>query len=176
MEPAFFSQVTMTADEYVAVNFRLWRRQPATRRNHWILLVALLCLAFSLLVNLRQANWQITSWSTPAFLAVGLLYALLRPWLVRRMLRQGYAKNTVLQEPVDYTLSADEIRGRSGLGQFSGKWTDIRRAVLVQPDWLLLYPNEAACYYLDLRQLQAPTLPSHLEELLAAHKSKVRRV
>lgn len=141
MQPLLFSQVTMSADEYVAVNYTLWRQRPATRRNNWILIVALGLLGISLVLQLRQDGWQVTSWSAPSFLVVGLLYGLLRAWLVRRMLRRGYQQNKVLQEPVDFTLTPEEIIGRSGLGQFSGKLASISRAVLVQPDWLLLYPN-----------------------------------
>jgi hypothetical protein len=176
MQPLLFSQVTMSADEYVAVNFRLWRAQPSTRRNNWVLGAALALLSISLLLTLQQDHWQITSWSAPSFLAVGVLYALLRAWLVRWMLRKGYAKNTVLQEPIDFTLSPDEILGRSGLGQFTGKWTNISRAVLVQPHWLLLYPNEAACYYLDMRCLQAPATLQEVEHLLAHHQIPLKRV
>ena len=176
MQPLVFSQVTMSADEYVAVNFRLWRQQPATRRNNWILLAALVLLGSSLVLQLQQDNWHVTSWSAPSFLAVGLLYALLRSWLVRWMLRRGYQKNTVLKEPIDFTLTNAEILGRSGLGQFSGKLANITRAVLVQPHWLLLYPNQAACYYLDLRQLQAPGTLAAIEQLLGQHQISVRRV
>jgi hypothetical protein len=176
MQPLLFSQVTMTADEYVAVNFRLWCAQASTRRNNWILAAAIVLLSISLVLNLQQDNWQLTSWSAPSFLAVGVLYALLRAWLVRWMLRRGYAKNTALQQPVDFTLTPDEIKLQSGLGQFSGRWASIKRAVLVAPDWLLLYPNEAACYYLDLRQLQAPATFADVEQLLAQHQLAVRRV
>ncbi|TGD82802.1 hypothetical protein [Hymenobacter wooponensis] len=176
MQSLVFSQVTMSADEYVAVNFRLWRQQPATRRNNWILIAALVLLSISLLAQLQQDGWQLTSWSAPSLLVVGLLYALLRTWFVRWMLRRGYQKNTVLKEPIDFTLTAEEIKGRSGLGQFSGKLATINRAVLVQPDWLLLYPNQAACYYLDLRRLQAPATLSAVEQLLAQHQVSLRRV
>ncbi|TGE08086.1 hypothetical protein [Hymenobacter fodinae] len=176
MQPLVFSQITMSADEYVAVNFRLWRQQPATRRNNWLLLIGLGLLSFSLFVRVSQQNGQFTAWSTPVFLLVGLLYALLRPVLVRWTLRRGYSKNAVLNEPVDFILTTDEIIGRSELGQFSGKWATIRRAVLVQPDWLLLYPTEAACYYLDVRRLQAPATFPDVERLLAQHQIPLRRV
>jgi hypothetical protein len=175
MQPLVFSQVTMSADEYVAVNFRLWRQQPATRRNNWILLAALVLLSVSLLAQLQQDGWQLISWSAPSFLAVGLLYALLRTWFVRWMLRRGYRKNTVLKEPVDFTLTSEEIKGRSGLGQFTRKVANINQAVLVKPDWLLLYPNQAACYYLDLRRLQAPATLLTVEQLLAQHQLSLRR-
>ncbi|QJX47694.1 hypothetical protein HMJ29_12380 [Hymenobacter taeanensis] len=176
MQPLVFSKVTMSADEYVAVNFRLWRQQPATRRNNWILLAALVLLTISLLVQLQQDGWKLTSWSALSFLAVGLLYALLRAWFVRWMLRRGYLKNTILKEPIDFTLTDEDIKGRSGLGQFTGKLANITRAVFVQPDWLLLYPTQAACYYLNLRQLQAPATAEAVEQVLAQHQIPVRRV
>jgi len=48
-------------------------------------------------------------------------------------------------------------------------WKALRRAVWVRPDWLLLYPTDAACYYLDLRRLPAALPPAVLAQLLAGH-------
>ncbi|RSK48259.1 hypothetical protein [Hymenobacter rigui] len=161
--------VQLTADEFVAVNFRLWRARPRTRLNHWILGAAVLLLAVSVGLD-GYANGRLTQPATLVPLAVGVLYACLRFGLVRYQLRRGYARNQALQQPTDFTLTNTEIIGRNTLGQFSGKWTLIRQAVWVQPHWLLLYPTEAACYYLDLRRLQAPATAADVAALLERHQ------
>ncbi|RSK42422.1 hypothetical protein [Hymenobacter perfusus] len=166
--PIVLSGVQLSAEEFVAVNFRLWRARPRTRLNHWILGAAVALLGVSVGLDLYQ-HGQLTQPSTLVFLAVAVLYALFRAGLVRYQLRRGYAKNPTLQQPVEFTLTATEIIGRSALGQFSGKWALIRRAVWVQPHWLLLYPTEAACYYLDLRRLQPPATASEVAALLTRH-------
>jgi len=166
--PLTLTGVQLTADEFVAVNFRLWRARPRTRLNHWILGAAVVLLGVSVGLDV-YSNSQLTQPSTLVFLAVAVAYALLRFGLVRYQLRRGYAKNPTLQQPVEFTLTDTEIIGRSALGQFSGKWSLIRRAVWVQPHWLLLYPTEAACYYLDLRRLQAPATAAEVAELLTRH-------
>ena len=161
--------VQLTADEFVAVNFRLWRARPRTRLNHWILGAAVLLLAVSVGLDV-YANGRLTQPATLVPLAVAVLYACLRFGLVRYQLRRGYVRNQALQQPTDFTLTNAEIIGRNTLGQFSGKWALIRRAVWVQPHWLLLYPTEAACYYLDLRRLQAPATAAEVAALLERHQ------
>lgn len=167
MPPIHFSRVTMSLDEFVAVNFRLWRAAPATRRNHWILRIALILLTASLVIELMDTRGRITTWSTPVLLAVGVAYGLLRAALVRRQLRRGYAQNPVLQQPADFTLTDEALQGSIPSGQFRTPWNTLRRAIRVGPDWLLLYPTQAACYYLDLRRLEAPATPAAVEALLA---------
>ena len=71
--------------------------------------------------------------------------------------------------PIGYKLTAEEIRGHSALGHFAVPWAGLRRAVWVRPDWLLLYPTDAACYYLDLRRLPAAFSAADLAQLLAQH-------
>ena len=46
--------VHMTADDYVAVNFRLWRARPRTRFNHWLLAAAVLLLGVSVGLEVWQ--------------------------------------------------------------------------------------------------------------------------
>jgi hypothetical protein len=167
--PILLTGVQLTADEFVAVNFRLWRARPRTRLNHWILGAAVVLLGVSVGLDV-YSNGRLTQPSTLILLAVAVAYALLRFGLVRYQLRRGYARNQALQQPTDFTLTNTEIIGRNTLGQFSGKWALIRRAVWVQPHWLLLYPTEAACYYLDLRRLQAPATAADVAALLERHQ------
>lgn len=155
----------MTADEFVAVNFQLWQKRPRTKLNHWLLGLALLLLGVSVALEVVRTG-RISNWSTVAVLAVGVLYGLLRMQLVRYQLRRGYDKNTVLRVPVDFTFDAEMLRGQSTDGRFEARWRTLRRAVWVQPNWLLLYPTEAACYYVDLRRVQAPGTPEQLLVLL----------
>ncbi|GGG36659.1 hypothetical protein [Hymenobacter glacieicola] len=167
--------VRMTAEDYVTVNFRLWRARPATRRAQWILVAAIALLALSVGLEVRELG-RIQNWSTVAFLTVAGLYAAFRLALVRYQLRRGYSRNPAAQEPVDFTLSLAEVRGCSNQGTFTSSWSRVKRAVWVQPNWLLLYPSEAACYYLDLRRLQAPATPADIEQLLARHQIALQRV
>ena len=167
--------VHMTADDYVAVNFRLWRARPRTRFNHWLLAAAVLLLGVSEGLEVWQYDRPQTT-STLAFLAVAILYGLFRFSLVRYQLRRGYARNTAAQHPTDFTLTDSEIIGRSEVGQFSGHWRLIRRAVWVGSDWFLLYPTEAACYYLDLRRLQPPATPADVAALLERHQIPQQRL
>lgn len=167
--PILLTGVQLTADEFVAVNFRLWRARPRTRLNHWILGAAVVLLGVSVGLDV-YSNGRLTQPSTLVLLAVAVLYATLRFGLVRYQLRRGYARNQALQQLTDFTLTNTEIIGRNTLGQFSGKWALIRRAVWVQPHWLLLYPTEAACYYLDLRRLQAPATAADVAVLLERHQ------
>ncbi|UOR05992.1 hypothetical protein MUN82_02550 [Hymenobacter aerilatus] len=171
-----FSSVTMSADEFVAVNFRLWRAAPATRRNHWILGVGLALLTVSLVLELLDTQGHITTWSTPVLLVVGVAYGLLRAALVRRQLRRGYQQNTVLQQPADFILTDKELQGNSPTGTFRTPWSTLQRAIRVGPNWLLLYPTHAACYYLDLRRLVLPATPTAVEALLAQHSVPVRQL
>lgn len=154
----------MTSDDFVAVNFRLWQQQRRTRFNHWLLGVALLLLAASIAFDVVQ-NGRVTNRGTLVMLAVGLLYGLLRMALVRYQLRRGFAKNPANQQPIDFAFDADRLRGSSSSGSFKVRWNQLQRAVWVS-DWLLLYPSEAACYYLDLRRLQAPATPADVLALL----------
>ena len=171
---AFFVKlpgVLISADEYVAVNFRLWRRAPATRRNHWLLGVALVLLAASVGAQLLgRAPDGAFAWSSPVLLAVGLAYGALRPLLVLRLLRRTYNGSKAMHTPIDYELTAAALCGQSALGRFEVPWTSLRQATWAQPDWLLLYPVETACYYLDLRRLPAPTAPADVAALLVEHR------
>lgn len=169
MFPLEVPGVRLSAGEYVAVNFRLWWRAAATRRNHWLLGLALALLAASVVAQLRgRAPDGTFAWSSPVLLAVGLAYGALRPLLVRRLLRRTYQRSEAMQVPIGYELTAEEIRGHSPLGHFAVPWKALRRAVWVRPDWLL-YPTDAACYYLDLRRLPAALPPAVLAQLLAGH-------
>ena len=160
-----------TAGEYVAVNFRLWWHAAAPRRNHWLLALALALLAASVAMQLRgRAPDGAFAWSSPGLLAVGLAYGALRPLLVRRRLRRTYRRSPAMQVPIDYELTAEEVRGRSTLGHFAVPWPALRRAVWVRPAWLLLYPTDAACYYPDLRRLPAAFTATDLAQLLAQYQ------
>ncbi|NVO86515.1 hypothetical protein [Hymenobacter terrestris] len=167
--------VRLSADEFVAVNLRLWRARPATRRLYWLLSAALLLLTISVGLDFWQ-NGRLGSPFTLMFLGVGLAYGVLRLVLVRWQLRRGYLRQQALQHPVDFTLGATEIIGRSTLGKFSGQWKLIRRAVWVGSDWLLLYPTTAACYYLDMRRLQAPATAADVARLLEHHQIQQQRI
>ena len=156
MTPLPFPHVLMTADEYVAVNYYLWNRQPTTRRNRWLLVVALALLIVSAGLQLWRNQFRgFSSWWVPASLVVGVLYGVGRDALTRYFLRRGYAQNAALHQPVDYELAADGLRSRTAAGSYLAPWSALRRAVRVG-DWLLLYPTAAACYYLDLRRLATP--------------------
>lgn len=173
--PYHLPAVHLSADDYVALNFRLWRARPATRRNHWLLAAALLLLTVSVGLDVWQ-HGRLTSTFTPLFLGVGVGYGLLRFGLVRWQLRRGYQQQAALQHPINFTLTDTEIIGQSMQGKFAGLWTDIRRAVWVGSDWLLLYPTETACYYLDLRRLPAPATAADVARLLARHQIRQQRV
>lgn len=163
--------VRLSAGEYVAVNFRLWWRSAATRRNHWLLALALALLAASVAMQLRgRAPDGTFAWSSPVLLAVGLAYGVLRPLLVRRLLRRTYQRSAAMQTPIDYELTAEEIRGHSTLGHFAVPWAALRRAVWVRPDWLLLYPTDAACYYLDVRRFPTTFSADDMAQLLARYR------
>ncbi|WP_156108984.1 hypothetical protein [Hymenobacter sp. APR13] len=173
--PLLLPGVQMTADEFVTVNFRLWRQRPRTRFNHWLLGLAVLLLAGSVALDICRTG-HISNQSTVVFLAVAVLYALVRMQLVRYQLRRGYARNTGLHAPISFELDAERLRGRSADGHFEARWQVLRRAVWVHPDWLLLYPTEAACYYLDLRRLQAPATPEQVLALLLQHQIPVQEL
>ncbi|RSK36183.1 hypothetical protein [Hymenobacter metallilatus] len=163
--PITLTGVQLTAEEFVAVNFRLWRTRPRTRLNHWILGAAVGLLGLSVGLDIYQ-HGQLSQPSTLVFLVVAVLYAVFRAGLARYQLRRGYARNATLQQPVDFTLTDTELVTHTVGGQFSANWSLIRRAVWVQPHWLLLYPSEAACYYLDMRRLQAPATAADVAALL----------
>lgn len=154
----------MTADDYLAVNFRLWLRRPRTRFNHWLLGAALLLLAISLGAEVAQTG-QIGNRNTLIFLAIGIVYGLARRQLVRYQLRRAYAQNPAAQGPIDFELNANGLRGNGPAGRFESRWPQIQRAVRVS-HWLLLYPTDTACYYLDLRRLQAPATVQDVAALL----------
>jgi len=160
--------VTMTAAEYVAVNYQLWSQQPRTRRVTWLLYVSILLLTISFGLGIwqwvRNPGSDIFWGFLPAW-GLALVYAWWRSWRVKRQLRQGYTKNTALQQPIDYQFNTDNITSRSEAGEFVTRWEKLRYAVHVG-DWLLLYPQQMACYYVDLRRLVAPATPENLEELL----------
>ncbi|GGF19484.1 hypothetical protein [Hymenobacter cavernae] len=160
--------VTMTADEYVAVNYQLWGRQPRTRRVTWLLYVSILLLTISFGLGIWQwAHHPATEvfWGFLPAWGLALVYAWWRSWQVKRQFRQGYTKNTALQQPIDYQFSDENIISRSAAGEFVIRWQKLRYAVHVG-DWLLLYPQQLACYYVDLRRLVAPATPDSLEDLL----------
>ena len=158
----------MTADDYVAVNYQLWRRQPRTRRVTWLLTVAILLLTISFGLGvwqwLRNPTTDVFWGFLPAW-ALALVYAWWRSWQVKRQLRQGYTQNTALREPIDYLFNEESITSRSAAGEFIIRWQKLRYAVHVG-NWLLLYPQQAACYYIDLRRLVEPSKPRDLEKLL----------
>lgn len=165
----------MTADEYVAVNFRLWKKRPRTLFNHLLLGMAILLLSVGVYQDITRSGY-VTNWSGVVFLAVAVLYAGVRMAIVRYELRRGYAKNTGLHHPINFTFDLETLCGSSADGRFEARWRTLRRAVWVRPNWLLLYPTEAACYYVDLRQIQAPNTPEHLLALVRDAKIAVREV
>lgn len=167
----------MPAAEFVAVNYRLWQQAPATRRTTWLVRLAFLMLSVSLLLNLYQHQQTGTplAQTTPVFLGVALLYAWWRPWQVKRLLRQGYRANPVLQQPTTYHFDAAGFAGESPAGRFAARWDTIRRVVRVG-DWLLLYPSATACNYVDLRRIVAPGTPAELVRLLAARSIAVQQL
>ncbi|PJJ59178.1 hypothetical protein [Hymenobacter chitinivorans] len=161
--------VTLSPADYVSINYRLWNQRMSTRRSNWLLGGALTLLAISVVYTLGQNSWQLTSWTNPVLLAAGLAFLVGRGQFVRWLLRRGYEKSRAgLSRSMVYTLLPNELQGQSELVQFSLHWSAIRKAVWVEPHWLLLYPTEAACYYLDLRCLPAPTSLADVRELLMA--------
>ena len=158
----------MTADEYVAVNYKLWSQQPRTRRVTWLLYVsiALLTISFGLGIwqGLRNPDTDVFWGFLPAW-GLALAYAWWRQWRVKRALREGYDKNPALRQPIDYLFTPDVITSQSAVGQFTIHWPSLHHAVHVD-DWLLLYPKQLACYYVDLRRLVAPATTNSLLELL----------
>ncbi|WP_375434754.1 hypothetical protein [uncultured Hymenobacter sp.] len=173
--PLLAPGVIMTANEFVAVNFRLWQQQSATRRRHWLLGAALFLLSVSVGLDAAQ-NGRISNSNTVLFLGLGALYGLFRLRLVRYQLRRGYAKNVVLHAPTDFTFDAEMLRGHTDNSRFEARWSAMRRAVWVKPNWLLLYPTETACYYVDLRRLQAPATPEQLLALVREAGISVREL
>lgn len=165
LPPLHLAAVRMSEADYVAVNFRLWQARPATRRNHWLLGAAVLLLTISIGLDVWE-HGRLETWSTLLFLGVAVAYAALRVGLVRYQLRRGYARNPAAQAPADYTLAADALRGQSADGRFATPWARLKRTVWVGPHWLLLYPTEAACYYLDMRRLQAPATAAEVAQFL----------
>ncbi len=164
----YIPNVTLTADEYVAVNYRLWRSRPRTYFNHWLLAAAVGLLAVSVGLDVARTG-GISNASSAVLLAVALFYALVRMQLVRYQLRRGYAQNVAVHTPIHFELDADGLRGASELGRFEARWRTVRRAVLVRPHWLLLYPVASACYYVDLRRVQAPATVAEVLALLREH-------
>jgi hypothetical protein len=57
------------------------------------------------------------------FLAVGVLYGLLRMSLVRYQLRRGYSRNPALREPVSFSFAADRLRGHGAADRHEVRWT-----------------------------------------------------
>lgn len=167
--------VTMSASEYVAVNTRLWRKRPRTWLNDGLLAMAVVVLGSSLVLNWLNPYPRPTDRGTVLLLVVALGYALGRKALVRWQLRRGYVANVGLQAPIDFFFTSDELRGHSTLGKFSSVWATVRRAVQVG-DWLLLYPTQSACYYVDTRLLAAPATPADLWQLLETHHIPLQRL
>lgn len=165
----------MTADEFVAVNFRLWKKRPRTLFNHLLLGMAILLLSVGVYRDVTRFK-QVTEWGSVVFLLVAILYAGVRMAIVRYELRRGYTKNTGLHQPITFTFGADTLSGNSASGHFEARWNTIRRAVWVKPNWLLLYPTEAACYYVDLRRVQTPDAPEQLLALVREAEIAVREV
>lgn len=169
------ADVRLTADDFVAVNFRLWRVRPRIRLSAWLLGTAGLLLVGSLGLELAQTG-AVQDWSTVALLGVALGYGAFRVGLVRYQLRRGYAQDPAGQEPITFTLTNQGLRGQSTLGNFFREWAGVRRAVWVGSRWLLLYPTETACYYLDLNRLRAPATAADVAYLLTQHQIRQQRV
>ncbi|MBC6988465.1 MULTISPECIES: hypothetical protein [Hymenobacter] len=158
----------MSADEYVAVNYELWRRQPRTRRLNWLLYIALVLLTISLVLGIwqyvRNSAAEI-SWGFVPVWALAVAFAIWRPWQVKQLLRRGYAQNAGLHQPIDYQFDTKSIKGSSVAGTFETRWKALHHAVCVG-DWLLLYPSQVACYYVDTRRVIGPATPDDLLELV----------
>ncbi|UYZ65060.1 hypothetical protein [Hymenobacter weizhouensis] len=157
----------------MVLNYRLWQARPGTRRTFWLLGAAGLLLAVSVGLDVAR-HGSIRNWSTVAFLGVAALYALFRQQLTRYLLRRGFTAH----QPIDYTLTATEIGLQSTQGQVRTPWARVARAVWVAPDWLLLFPQApaGACYYLDLRRLEAPATAAAVEQLVSQHEVPQQRL
>jgi hypothetical protein len=94
----------MTADEFVAVNFQLWKKRPRTLFNHLLLGMAILLLSVGVYRDVTRFK-QVTEWGSVVFLLVAILYAGVRMAVVRYELRRGYTKNTGLHQPITFTLA-----------------------------------------------------------------------
>ncbi|UOQ74605.1 hypothetical protein [Hymenobacter cellulosilyticus] len=171
MHSITFLPVTLSENDYLTINYGLWNKRLGTRRSNWLLGGGLTLLAIGFVLTLHQNHWRLSSWTTPVLLMVGFLFLVGRASVVRWLMRRGYKKShAALSRPTVYTLTPDEFQGQSELVQFSLQWSAIKKAVWVQPHWLLLYPTEVACYYLDLRCLPAPATTADIRQILAAHQ------
>ena len=161
--PLHLPHVQLTADDYVALNFRLWQARLATRRTFWLLGAAAVLLLVSVGLDVAR-HGTVSNRATLAFLAVAGLYVLFRRQLTRYLLRRGFRP----QPPVGYTLTPTEIQVRSGQRQSLLSWEQLREAVWVGANWLLLLPQAPAgsCYYLDVRRLEAPAAAADVAALL----------
>lgn len=161
-----FFHVQLTADDYVALNFQLWQKRPATRRTFWLLGAAALLLLVSVGLDVAR-HGTVSNRATLAFLAVAALYGLFRRQLTRYLLRRGFR----VQPAVDYILTPTDIRVRSEQRQVSVAWNQVREAVWIGPHWMLLFPKApaSACYYLDLRRLEAPATAAEVQQLVTRH-------
>ncbi|MCB2377706.1 hypothetical protein LGH70_08945 [Hymenobacter sp. BT635] len=169
--------VSLSKADYVAINHRMWNQRLGTRRSNWLLVGALALLTIGTVYTLVRNSGQLTSWTNPALLLVGIVFLVGRAQFVRWLMRRGYEKSRAqLSRSIVYTLRPNELRGQSELVQFSVQWSAIKKAAWVKPHWLLLYPSEAACYYLDLRCLPAAATAADIEQILAAQQIPQQQV
>ncbi|MDU0371777.1 hypothetical protein ACFPAF_15345 [Hymenobacter endophyticus] len=166
--PITLSATSLTTDDYVALNFRLWQLQPATRGIKWRLGLLILLLSLSVGLDVLQ-NGRLEHVFVVIFLGVLVVCAFSLPLLTRYQLRRGYARNPMPAPSISYLLTDTEVIQQSPLGTFPVQWPKIQRAMWVGHNWLLLYPNELGSYYLDMRRLQPPATPAEVAALLTRH-------
>lgn len=166
--PITLSATSLTTDDYVAVNFRLWQVQAATRGIRWRLGLLILLLSLSIGLDFLQ-NGRLDYVFVVIILGVLVVCVVFLPLLTRYQLRRGYARNPLPIPGMSYLLTDAEVMQQSPLGDFSVPWPKIQRAVWVGTDWLLLYPNEVGSYYLDMRCLQPPATAADVAALLTRH-------
>lgn len=164
--PLVIDGTTLTADEFVALQYGLWRKRPRTRLAGWLLLLWVSAMSYFVVRDYLTYH-QLTDYFTPTILAVGIVAAFLRGWLVRWQLRRYYARTPALGSPARFELSEAGLRGQGRLSRTETQWAGIVQAQVVG-HWLLLYITEATYHCLDLRRLQPPATEADVRALLQA--------
>ena len=163
---------TISADEFVALQYRLWRQQQRIRLNGWIIGGWVLLMA-GFLVRDLVAYGGLAEYYTPAAIAFGVVALLVRGPLARRQFRRYYARTPALASATRFELSPEGLRGQGQLSSMQNRWASFTQARLLG-SWLLLYVSEASYYYLDLRRLLPPATPADVLALLRAQGVAVR--
>ncbi|GAB3227445.1 hypothetical protein GCM10027346_10810 [Hymenobacter seoulensis] len=105
-------------------------------------------------------NGKFLGWMMVATLFTGL--SLLYQWWEYHRAYRTYAAKP---KPTAFTLTAEGVRVEAQSGVQYYRWESFYRVQQIQ-DWILFYTSVEDCYYLDLRQVQLPTTPQDVLNLL----------